>query len=108
MSVEPIGPCPNHEGEVAGIDVDCVAVNRLSVSERLDRNQVIPSRDQRIVLAALYLIALVVDPLDVQCSYTDRDGAKDEQFALNRVPLTPTFRKWGTNRLEPSQTPHQI
>jgi len=36
MSVEPIGPCPNHEGEAAGIDVDCVAVNRLSVSERLD------------------------------------------------------------------------
>ena len=72
MSVEPIGPCPNHEGEAAGIDVDCVAVYRLSVSERLDRNQVVPSRDQRIVFAALDLIVLVVDLLDVQCSYTDR------------------------------------
>ena len=103
MSVEPIGPCPNHEGEVAGIDVDCVAVYRLSVRERLDRNQVVPSRDQRIVLAALYLIVLVVDLLEVQCSYTDRDDAKDEQFALNRVPLAPTFWKWGTDRHEPSQ-----
>ena len=103
MSVEPIGPCPNHEGEVAGIDVDCVAVYRLSVRERLDRNQVVPSRDHRIVLAALYLIVLVVDLLEVQCSYTDRDDAKDEQFALNRVPLAPTFWKWGTDRHEPSQ-----
>jgi hypothetical protein len=60
------------------------------------------------VLAALYLIALVVDPLDVQCSYTDRDDAKDEQFALNRLPLAPTFRKWGTNRHEPSQRPNHM
>ena len=103
MSVEPIGRCPNHEGEVAGIDVDCVAVYRLSVRERLDRNQVVPSRDQRIVLAALYLIVLVVDLLEVQCSYTDRDDAKDEQFALNCVPFAPTFWKWGTDRHEPSQ-----
>ena len=108
MSVEPIGPCPNHEGEAAGIDVDCVAVYRLSVSERLDRNQVVPSRDQRIVFAALYLIVLVVDLLEVQCSYTDRDDAKDEQFALNRVPLAPTFRKWGIDRHEPSQRPNHM
>ena len=108
MSVEPIGPCPNHEGEAAGIDVDCVAVYRLSISEGLDRNQVIPSRDQRIVLAALYLLGLVVDLLEVQCSYTDRDDAKDEQFALNRVSLAPTFRKWGTNRHEPSQRPNHM
>src|SRR5947208_2817927 len=78
MSVEPVGPCPNHEGEAAGIDVDCVAVDRSGVIERLNRNQVVPSRDQRIVFAALYFIVLVVDLLEVQCSYTDRDDPKGE------------------------------
>src|SRR5713226_7454703 len=105
MSVEQIGPCPNHEGEAAGIDVDCVAVDRSGVIEWLDRNQVVPSRDQRIVFAALYLIVLVVDLLDMQCSYTDRDDPKDERFALNREPLAPALRKWGADRHDPSQRP---
>ena len=108
MSVEPIGRCPNHEGEVAGIDVDCVAVYRLSVRERLDRNQVVPSRDQRIVLAALYLIVLVVDLLEVQCSYTDRDDAKDEQFALNRCAPRSNVLEVGRRpaRAEPTAESH--
>src|SRR5438105_3342494 len=108
MSVEPIGPCPNHESESASIDVDSVAVDRSRVIERLDRNQVVPSRDQRIVLAGLYLIVLVVDLLEMQCSYTDRDDPKDERFALNREPLAPALRKWGAGRHDPNQGPNDM
>ena len=108
MTVEPIGPCSNHKGKAASIDVDCVAVDRSGVIERLDRNQVVPSRDQRIVFAALYFIVLLVDLLDMQCSYTDRDDPEDKRPALNREPLAPALRKWGAGRHDPNQGPNDM
>jgi hypothetical protein len=53
MTVEPIGPCTNQPSEPASVDIDRVATNRSRVSEWLDRDQVVPSRDERIMFAAL-------------------------------------------------------
>ena len=45
-------------------DVDHVAVDRSRVVERFDRDQVVPSRDERVVLAALYFIILLIDSIN--------------------------------------------
>jgi hypothetical protein len=47
---------------------------------------VIRSRDQRIVFAALYFIVLLVDFLDTQCSYTDRDNPKAKVIEVEVEP----------------------
>ena len=93
MTVEPICPRPNHEGEAAGIDIDRVAEDRSTVIEWLDRNQVVPSCNPRIVFAALYFIVVVVDLLEMQRVYTDRDDSEDEQLAFKDEPLAPALRK---------------
>ena len=93
MTVEPICPRPNHEGEAAGIDIDGVAEDRSTVIERLDRNQVVPSSNQRIVFAALYFKVVVVDLLKIQRVYPDRDDSEDEQLAFKDEPLAPALRK---------------
>src|SRR4249920_3784670 len=93
MTVEPICPRPSQEGEAAGIDIDGVAEDRSTVVERLDRNKVVPSCNQRIVFAALYFIVVVVDLLEMQRVYTDRDDSEDEQLAFKDEPLAPALRK---------------
>jgi Domain of unknown function (DUF1330) len=47
---------------------------------------VIRSRDQRIVFAALYFIVLLVDFLDIQRSYTDRDNPKAKVIEVEGEP----------------------
>src|SRR5262249_61792673 len=95
MTVEQVGPCPNHKGDAAGIDIDRVAVERSQVVERLDRDQVVPSRDERIVLATLYFVVLLVDLLENHRVHPHGDDPEDEQSALHGA-RAPALGKWST------------
>ena len=107
MTVEPICPRPNHEGEAAGIDIDRVAEDRSTVIERLDRNQVVPSCNQRVMFAALYFIVVVVDLLEMQRVYADRDDSEDEQLAFKDEPLAPALGE-RAGRHKASQRPDHM
>src|ERR1700686_3379461 len=67
VTVEPIGPGPNREGQSASVDLDHIPVDRLIGATRLDRNHMIPLLDQRIMLVKMNFEVFVVDLLHMQC-----------------------------------------